>query len=105
MLWDGAKGRTWIFVVLLLWLCDCSASHLTYSVSEEVDKGTIVGNIAKDLNLNLRDLESRDLRIVSSFSKTYFDVNLRTGNLFISDHQERDFPSQWRWTQTQEVTQ
>ncbi|XP_070407904.1 protocadherin alpha-5 isoform X3 [Nothobranchius furzeri] len=90
MLWDGAKGRTWIFVVLLLWLCDCSASQLTYSVSEEVDKGTIVGKIAKDLNLNLRDLEARDLRIVSSFSKTYFDVNLRTGNLFISERIDRE---------------
>uniref|UniRef100_A0A3Q4GQK7 Cadherin N-terminal domain-containing protein n=1 Tax=Neolamprologus brichardi TaxID=32507 RepID=A0A3Q4GQK7_NEOBR len=55
--------------------------ELAYSISEEVNKGTVVGNLAKDLNINVQELENRDLRLVSSYSKTYLNVNLRSGNL------------------------
>ncbi|XP_060936047.1 protocadherin alpha-5-like isoform X3 [Limanda limanda] len=80
----------WIHVVTFFCLCDWTASQLSYSISEEANKGTVVGNIVKDLNVNLQELEARDLRIVSSNSKNYFDVNLRTGNIFVDERIDRE---------------
>ncbi|XP_037833452.1 protocadherin alpha-2-like, partial [Kryptolebias marmoratus] len=80
----------WIYLLALLYLCAHCASQLTFSISEELNKGAVVGNIAKDLNLKVQDLETRDLHIVSSYSKTYFDVNLRTRNLIVSERIDRE---------------
>uniref|UniRef100_A0AAX7UKT6 Cadherin domain-containing protein n=1 Tax=Astatotilapia calliptera TaxID=8154 RepID=A0AAX7UKT6_ASTCA len=67
-----------------------SEQRFSYSISEEVNKGTVVGNLAKDLNINVQELENRDLRVVSSYSKTYLNVNLRSGNLLVEERIDRE---------------
>ncbi|XP_068571371.1 protocadherin alpha-8-like [Cebidichthys violaceus] len=84
--WDNIGG---LFVTLLC-LCDWSVAQISYSISEEVDKGTAVGNLAKDLNLNVQQLHSTGLQITSGYKKTYFDINHESGVLFVNDRIDRE---------------
>ncbi|XP_039872406.1 protocadherin alpha-2-like [Simochromis diagramma] len=84
------EEHVWIRIAVFLCLWHWAASQLAYSISEEVNKGTVVGNLAKDLNINVQELENRDLRVVSSYSKTYLNVNLRSGNLLVEERIDRE---------------
>ncbi|XP_051275265.1 protocadherin alpha-2-like isoform X2 [Dicentrarchus labrax] len=86
----GLFVTIWIQVIALLCLCNGSTAQLSFSVSEEVDKGTVVGNLAKDLQINVHELENRDLRVVSGNSKKYFDVDLKNGALYVCDRIDRE---------------
>ncbi|XP_031159094.2 protocadherin alpha-2-like [Sander lucioperca] len=84
------REAEWMVCAILLCLSEWSAAQISYSVSEEVDKGTVVGNLAKDLNIHTQQLEERGFRIVSGYSKNYFEANLRTGALVVNDRIDRE---------------
>ncbi|XP_074530029.1 protocadherin alpha-13-like isoform X15 [Halichoeres trimaculatus] len=77
----------WLFI---LFSCDWSAAQISYSVPEEADKGTVVGNLAKSMNVNVRDLQARNINIVSGYSKRYFEVNFKTGDLCVNERIDRE---------------
>lgn len=63
----------------ILWETGCAQIH--YSVPEELEKGSRVGNIAEDLGLEPQELEERGIRIVSRGRTQLFALNLRSGSL------------------------
>ncbi|KAG8439059.1 hypothetical protein GDO86_005312 [Hymenochirus boettgeri] len=64
--------------------------QLHYSIPEESKHGTFVGRIAQDLGLEISDINSKMLRIISRDQKEYFQVNLQNGILFVKHAIDRE---------------
>ncbi|KAJ1128040.1 hypothetical protein NDU88_006431 [Pleurodeles waltl] len=84
------KCRRRCLPLLLMSLWDLALGQLRYSVSEEVEPGTFVGNIAKDLGLDLVLLNSRGLKLVSGAAKQPFQVNMNSGLLLTNARIDRE---------------
>uniref|UniRef100_A0A3B3T6X6 Cadherin domain-containing protein n=1 Tax=Paramormyrops kingsleyae TaxID=1676925 RepID=A0A3B3T6X6_9TELE len=84
--WAGGQIRKrWTRFLLMIFFTDVSCGQIVYSVNEESDRGTAVGNLAKDFNIPGHELESRRFHIAR-----YFEVNPKTGVLFVVDRIDRE---------------
>ncbi|XP_036069808.1 protocadherin gamma-A11-like [Oryzias melastigma] len=64
---------------------------VSYSVAEEMKRGSIIGNIAKDLRLELSSLAARKARVDTEDNNLrYCGVNLQTGDLILQERIDRE---------------
>ncbi|XP_037117214.1 protocadherin gamma-A11-like isoform X38 [Syngnathus acus] len=64
---------------------------LSYSVPEEMKRGSVVGNIAKDLGADLVTFAARKPRFdFEETRKHYYGINLSTGDLITSERIDRE---------------
>eukprot|EP00079_Xenopus_tropicalis_P023300 XP_012815601.2 PREDICTED: protocadherin alpha-6-like [Xenopus tropicalis] len=79
-----------VYFFLMQMACDRVHCQLHYSIPEESKHGTFVGRIAQDLGLEISEINTRMLRIVSLDQKEYFQVNLQNGILFVKHPIDRE---------------
>ncbi|XP_049604973.1 protocadherin alpha-8 isoform X19 [Syngnathus scovelli] len=85
----GRRERRW-WLSLVLILCNGASAQLRYSIPEEVQEGTVVGNIAKDLGLDKGALKGRGYRIVAGTAEPFVEVNQDDGILYVARRIDRE---------------
>ncbi|XP_045897748.1 protocadherin-10-like, partial [Micropterus dolomieu] len=86
-----ATDCSWFLLALLLLFGKQALAQTRYSIPEEVEEGTVVGNVAKDLGLDITSLNDRRFRVVVSGSKDpFFEVNQINGALYVHKHIDRE---------------
>ncbi|XP_024919225.1 protocadherin alpha-5-like isoform X12 [Cynoglossus semilaevis] len=82
-------GRV-VFVVVLVSFWSGAAAQIRYSIFEEVNEGSVVGNVAKDLGIDRATLRSREYRIVGGSTDPVFRLNKDDGILYVSRKVDRE---------------
>ncbi|XP_078810603.1 protocadherin beta-15-like [Oryzias latipes] len=94
----SGSAMKWIFpfvhlhrVSLLLLLFRAAYGDVSFSFPEEMKRGSVIGNVAKDLGLQTAALSARRARIVTDGTdKRYCDINLKNGELIVADRIDRE---------------
>ncbi|XP_033830398.1 protocadherin gamma-A11-like [Periophthalmus magnuspinnatus] len=68
----------------------CALGQISYSIPEEMARGSLVGNIAHDLGLDVKRLQLRKARIHTGESDEYIQFNKERGVLLIKEKIDRE---------------
>ncbi|XP_055033352.2 protocadherin gamma-A4 isoform X19 [Misgurnus anguillicaudatus] len=78
-------------VVFFVCMAHTANGDVSYSFPEEMKRGSVIGNIAKDLGLDVKRLSSRKARIDTEGNrKRYCEINLNTGELTVAERIDRE---------------
>ncbi|XP_044136920.1 protocadherin gamma-C5-like isoform X15 [Bufo gargarizans] len=79
-------------VAFSLFLCSWGwvSGQLRYSIAEESHPGTVVGNVAQDLGVNLADISRRRLSLGSDGSSRLFSIEQKNGALVVHERIDRE---------------
>uniref|UniRef100_A0A8C5DKT5 Cadherin domain-containing protein n=1 Tax=Gouania willdenowi TaxID=441366 RepID=A0A8C5DKT5_GOUWI len=79
-------GLAFVFLAVRL-----TNGDVSYSIPEEMKRGSVIGNIAKDLGLDLDRLSARKARIDTEDNGVkYCGLNLNTGDLLVQEMMDRE---------------
>ncbi|XP_076993339.1 protocadherin beta-16-like [Tamandua tetradactyla] len=84
------RQRQVLLFFVLLSMSLSGAELGPYSVVEEMERGSFVANLGKDLGLGLTELSDRGARIISQGSKEHLQLKVQTGDLLINEKLDRE---------------
>ncbi|XP_006891271.1 PREDICTED: protocadherin gamma-B1 [Elephantulus edwardii] len=90
------RKRQVLFPFLLSLFCGAASQQVRYAIPEEMAKGSLVGNFARDLGLSIQELTARKLRV--SAEEDYFSIS--SEKLLLEKPLDREQQSSHRLTLT-----
>ncbi|TSK45899.1 Protocadherin gamma-A11 [Bagarius yarrelli] len=79
----------WLFLLFGIVMA-VAHGQVRYSISEEMNKGSVVGNIVQDLGLDVKRLKSGRARIFTEDSREYIGLNVDKGTLIVRERIDRE---------------
>ncbi|XP_075959765.1 protocadherin beta-16-like [Anarhichas minor] len=86
---ERTMRRQVLLFISLLSLCSVFG-QVTYSIPEEMSKGSLVGNIAQDLGLDVKRLKTGKARIYTEDNAEYIELNKDRGVLLVKERIDRE---------------
>ncbi|XP_068571386.1 protocadherin gamma-A7-like [Cebidichthys violaceus] len=87
--WRVHFGHPRVMVLILLFF-NIVAGQIRYSIPEEMKKGSLIGNVAQDLGLDLKRLRSGRARIVTGENLQYTELKADKGILVVNERIDRE---------------
>ncbi|XP_072558050.1 protocadherin gamma-A11-like isoform X19 [Paramormyrops kingsleyae] len=84
---NNGEIRLWI---IFLSIFSFAHGQMRFSVPEEMVKGSVIGNIAADLDIDIKRLKSGRARIVAGDSSRYVELNTDKGILVVNERIDRE---------------
>ncbi|XP_058263774.1 protocadherin gamma-A4-like isoform X7 [Hemibagrus wyckioides] len=83
---------TWQTMLLVGFAFIIAIAHgqVRYSIPEEMNKGSVVGNIVQDLGLDIKRLKAGRARIFTEDSREYIVLNVDKGTLIVKQRIDRE---------------
>ncbi|XP_059202413.1 protocadherin beta-11-like [Centropristis striata] len=88
--WRLYFGLHWVMVILSLCFFNVVLCQIRYSIPEEMKKGSLIGNVAQDLGLDLKRLRSGRARIVTGENIHYTELKADKGILVVNERIDRE---------------
>ncbi|KAM8958735.1 protocadherin beta-2-like isoform 1-T1 [Lycaon pictus] len=84
------KQRQVLIFFVLLGVAQAASEPRHYSVAEEMESGSFVANLLKDLGLEVNELAERGARVVSKGKKMRLHLDRQTGDLLLNEKLDRE---------------
>ncbi|KAM3612900.1 uncharacterized protein V6R79_016667 [Siganus canaliculatus] len=88
--WRTGSGQICYLFLFVLCLSYTVNGHIRYSIPEEMKKGSLIGNVAQDLGLDVKRLRSGRARIVTAESIPYTELKTDKGTLVVNERIDRE---------------
>ncbi|XP_041929699.1 protocadherin alpha-C2-like isoform X11 [Alosa sapidissima] len=88
---SARQGQRYVLAFLMVCLLQSTSAVTHYSIPEEMEIGSVVANLAADLNIDVKTLSRRKMRLDNIANKRYLEINKETGELFIFERIDREY--------------